>query len=63
MTVLAPQFFPLPFFGTLLDLLRIFMRFLDMKYGFSGDPSLRSRSSTVTMTDGHSEGGATAVVI
>lgn len=41
------QSFPLPFFGALLDLFRIFMRFLDMKYGFWRDPSFRSKSSTV----------------
>lgn len=41
------QSFPLPFCGTLLDLFRIFMRFLDMKYGFWRDPSFRSKSSTV----------------
>lgn len=33
--------------GALLDLLRIFMRFLDIKYGFWRDPSCLSRSSTV----------------
>lgn len=45
------QSFPLPLFGALLDLLRIFMRFLDMKYGFWRDPSLRSRSSTARVED------------
>lgn len=43
----ALQSFPLPLCGALLDLFRIFMRFLDMKYGFWREPSFRSRSSTV----------------
>lgn len=41
------QSFPRPFCGALLDLFRIFMRFLDMKYGFWREPSFRSKSSTV----------------
>lgn len=48
----AHQSFLLPFWGALLDLLRIFMRFLDMKYGFWRDPSFRSKSSTVRGKDG-----------
>ncbi len=39
-----------PVLGALFFLLRIFIRFLDMKYGFCGLPSLRSRSSTEGQT-------------
>ncbi len=39
-----------PVLGALFFLLRIFIRFLDMKYGFCWLPSLRSRSSTEGQT-------------